>query len=178
MNYGHDILLDASTDSANIDDELLLAVWFDSDCADEMVHIRTSLLKVDSPDSTTAQGISDSLLTGLQTPGIESISEEECTKLVGIGTDGASACLAANGLKGMVEEKVSWIFWMWCLAHRLELAVKDALKGTAFDDIDEMLRLYYQYENSPKKCRELEHVISNLRECVEFESSGKKTFKS
>ena len=68
---------------------------------------------------------------------------------------------------------------MWCLAHRLELAVKDALKGTAFDDIDEMmLRLYYLYKNSPKKCRELEHVISNLRECVEFESSGKKPLRA
>ena len=29
--------------------------------------------------------------------------------------------------------------WMWCLAHRLELAIKDALKGTTFDEINEML---------------------------------------
>ena len=36
---------------------------------------------------------------------------------------------------------------MWCLAHRLELAIRDALKGSPFDDVDEMLLcLYYLYE--------------------------------
>ena len=50
---------------------------------------------------------------------------------------------------------------MWCLAHRMELAVKGALKGTSFDDIDEMLlRLYYIYEKGPKKCCELNDVVS------------------
>ena len=43
---------------------------------------------------------------------------------------------------------------MWCLAHRLELAIKDALHGTAFDLVDEMLlRLYYLYEKSPKNAQ-------------------------
>ena len=38
---------------------------------------------------------------------------------------------------------------MWCLAHRLELAVKDAVKATAFASIDDLLlRLYYLYEKS------------------------------
>ena len=33
---------------------------------------------------------------------------------------------------------------MWCLAHRLELAVKDSPKATAFEVIDELLlRLYH-----------------------------------
>ena len=42
---------------------------------------------------------------------------------------------------------------MWCMAHRLELAVKDAFKKTSFDFVDEMLlRLYLLYENSPKRC--------------------------
>ena len=37
------------------------------------------------------------------------------------------------------------------MAHRLELAVKDALKQTSFDLIDEIfLRLYLLYENSQK----------------------------
>ena len=45
-----------------------------------------------------------------------------------------------------MEEELEWIFWMWCLAHRLELAIKDALTGTFFDSLDEMLlRLYYLY---------------------------------
>lgn len=40
-------------------------------------------------------------------------------------------------------------------------------------DIDEMLlRLYYIYEKSLKKCRELDDVVSELKQCVEFESGG------
>ena len=40
----------------------------------------------------------------------------------------------------------------WCLAHRLELSIKDALCSTHFKAIDELLlQVYYVYENSPKK---------------------------
>ena len=59
-----------------------------------------------------------------------------------ISADGASA---AGGLKGLVEKELPWVFWNWCLAHRLELAIKDALKNSSFDLIDEiLLRLYYK----------------------------------
>ena len=62
---------------------------------------------------------------------------------------------------------------MWCLAHRLELAVQDALKHTTFDLIEEMLlRLYYLYERSPKKCRELEEVVVDLKQCLSFDGNG------
>ena len=58
---------------------------------------------------------------------------------------------AAAGLKRLVEGELQWIFWLWCLAHRQELALKDARKGTVFDLVDDMLiRLYYVYEKSPK----------------------------
>ena len=60
------LLLDGSTDSASIDNEILLAIWFDSESSDEKVHTRMSLLKVDCPDSVTAKGLFDSLLSGLQ----------------------------------------------------------------------------------------------------------------
>ena len=37
------------------------------------------------------------------------------------------------------------------LAHRLELSVKNALKGTFFKEIDGLLlEVYYEYEKSPK----------------------------
>ena len=84
-------------------------------------------------------------------------------------TDGVSANIAAGGLKGLIESKLSWMFWMWCLVHRIELAIKDALNGTAFEMIDEMLlRPYHLYETSPKKCRELEEIVSDLKECLSF----------
>ena len=47
------------------------------------------------------------------------------------------------------------------------------LGSKLFKDIDEMLlRLYYLYEKSPKKCRELEDVVSELKEVYEFPKTG------
>ena len=61
-----------------------------------------------------------------------------------------------------------WIVVLWCLAHRLELALKDALKSTYFSEADELLlRIYYLYEKAPKKCRELDKVVEELKECLE-----------
>ena len=108
---------------------------------------------------------------GLQHLGIQLLTKESCSRLVGIATDGASVNMAAHGLKGLVENELEWIFWMWCLAHRLEL---DALKGTSFDFIDEvLLRIYFIYEKSPKKCRELESIVNDLKEVFNFFDEGK-----
>ena len=100
-------------------------------------------------------------------------------KLVGIGSDGASANIARGGLKGFVQSQCEWMFWMWCMAHGLELAVKDALVGTAFDAVDDMLlKLYYLYEKSPKKCRELTEVVSDLKECIDVDEAGIKPIRA
>ena len=67
--------------------------------------------------------------------------------LVGFGTDGAAANISKH--KGLIEKELHRIFWMWCLAHRLELTVKDCLTGTVFDSVGEMV-LKHLYEKSPK----------------------------
>ena len=51
-------------------------------------------------------------------------------KLVGFGTDGAAVNLAEGRLKGQLKQVAPWMEMVWCLAHRLELAFKDALKNT------------------------------------------------
>ena len=83
--------------------------------------------------------------------------------------------LGARALKGLVKEERPRIVVVWCFAHRLELAIKDALKNTFFYTINErMLRLYYIYRKAPKKCRELED-LTELSECLdifEFPTSG------
>lgn len=113
------------------------------DGSDEKVHSRMSFFAVSRPEEVTSEGLIACLQTALGRLGISAINSEACRFLVGIGTDGASANIAAAGMKGLVEKEVPWVFWMWCLAHRLELAVQDALKHTWFDHIEEMLlRLY------------------------------------
>lgn len=85
--------------------------------------------------------------------------------MVGFGYDGTNANIAEGGLKGILVHEMSWILVFWCLAHRLELAIKDALKSTLYDDIDKvLLRLYYIYEKSPK---ELEDIVTELKYCFD-----------
>lgn len=154
------MLLDGSTDTANIDNELILIVWCDVNSSDEQIHTRMDYLTIVRPQSVSGEGLFNVLESGLQSLGIDRITAETCKKLVGVGTDGASANIAASGLKGHMESHLRWIFWMWCMAHRLELAMRDALKSTTFDMIDDLLlRLYYLYDKSPKKCRELEEIM-------------------
>ena len=54
------------------------------------------------------------------------------------------------------EDYAPWLTVTHCSNHRLELAIKDVLKGSFFDEIDTMLlKLYYFYKKSPKRLREL-----------------------
>ena len=56
-----------------------------------------------------------------------------------------------------------WIVVFWCFTHRLELALNDALANTCFPAIDELLLpIYYLYKKAPKKCRELDDVVTEL----------------
>ncbi len=124
--------MDGSTDQSNTDNELLLVLWCDPNGADEKIHTRMSVLSVHKPQHVTAQGLLQSLQYGLQCLGIQSVTKDACSKLVGIATDGAPVNVASNGLKGLVERELDWIFWMWCLAHRLELAIKDRCTSQHF----------------------------------------------
>ena len=137
------LLLDGSTDDGNVDKELVLVVWFDKNGGDEKLCTRTSHFKIMRPSTVNAQGLFDTLQEVLQNLGIQAIDSEKCTRLVGIGTDGASANITGGDLNGLKEAKLPWMFWMWCLAHRMELAVRDALKMTYFSSVDGMLLNLY-----------------------------------
>ena len=92
-------LMDGSTDQSNAVNELLLVLWCDPDGVDEKIHTRMSYLAIHKPQHVTAEGLFESLKYGLQCLGIQSVTKEACSKLVGSATDGASANVAGNGLK-------------------------------------------------------------------------------
>lgn len=112
------LLLDGSTDKGNIDNELILVVWRDVNGTDERVHTKMSYFRVSRPQSVSAEGLFTLIGHTLQLLGVEAINDSECKKLVGVGTDGATANIAGMGLKGLMEKELPWLFWMWCLAHR------------------------------------------------------------
>ena len=93
-----------------------------------------------TPLHTNTEGVFESPQQGLQLLGISCVTQEVCSNLVGIATDGASSNVATNGLRGLVQEKLPWVVWMWCLAHRTELAINNAFSHTpCFKLIDDML---------------------------------------
>ena len=54
-----------------------------------------------------------------------------------------------------------------CFNHRFELAIKDAFKGTFFDDIDTRLtKLFYLYQKRPKRLCELKEFAKIYEKSV------------
>ena len=102
--------------------------------------------------TSDVDGLFKSLKCGLECLGDDTVNKKVCKKLVGIATDETSVSIASECLKGLVEQEFWWIFCMWCLAHRLELAIDDELDHHIFfKSIDKMLlQLYHSYEKSPK----------------------------
>ena len=55
-----------------------------------------------------------------------------------------------------MKEEMPWIAFVWCMAHRLELVIQDTVKDKFFDKIDDIiLRIFYLYQKSPKKLKQL-----------------------
>ena len=115
----------------------------------------------------TAAAIFEKLMVFLTETGI---SEEILLRqLIGFCSDGAS-CMTGQfqGVAKLFRDKIPHIKSFHCMAHRLELAVKNAVDSVNFishfrDFID---AVYKMYSLSPKNERELEAIASKL--CVEL----------
>jgi len=91
--------------------------------------------------------------------------------LVGRGTDGTSVNIAQHSsIKANLCRTIPWIYWSWCITHRLELASKVSPLFKCIEDL--LLRLYYLYEKSPKKVRELKSIVEDLQLVFEFKGHG------
>lgn len=183
----YSFLMDGSTDAGNIEQELVVLQLCKIDDASEEIKSYTRYLSVASPKSVDARGLLRCLSHCLSPLGIEDILDQKSVLetegrpvLIGGGTDGASANISEqNGMMGLMQSAHPWLVWAWCYAHRLELACKNALTSTTFKSIEEMLlRLYFLYEKSPKKIRELEEIVEDLKEVFEFPPSGNKPIRS
>ena len=86
-------------------------------------------------------------------------------KITFLLSDGANVNFGKeSGLIAVLQEKRLWVVFIWCFSHRLELALKDALKQE-FDPINETLKnMYYLYETSRKKLRELKKLYQLLKD--------------
>ena len=113
----------------------------------------------------TAVGIAaelDSFLTGL---GIFNWK----SKLVGLGTDGASVNVGCHGgLGAILKQEIPYLLQIHCIAHRLELAVLDTCKHVEFvgnfqETIKSVLKFY---SHSSKRVNELSEVGNALTSAI------------
>ena len=75
------------------------------------------------------------------------------------------------------ESGQEWLPFVWCLSHRLELALKDAL-ADVMEPIKKCLtNLFYLYKKSSKKLRELRKLHKVLAEVYVFENGRVKPSK-
>uniref|UniRef100_A0A1X7SRW2 DUF4371 domain-containing protein n=1 Tax=Amphimedon queenslandica TaxID=400682 RepID=A0A1X7SRW2_AMPQE len=128
---------DATTDTGNAEVELFLALYFDPYTTDGTVYVENVFLSARYLESGTGEGLYAAFKRAMQHMNISDWK----MKMIGFGCDGASANIAEGGLYGILKEEVPWIFMFWCLAHHLELSVKDALGSTYFKTI--LMRLHY-----------------------------------
>ena len=101
--------------------------------------------------------------------------------MVFLASDGASV---NSGLKnGLItkfqESGLDWVAFVWCLSHRLELALKDSLGEEHMKEISTCLtNLFYLYKQSSKKLRELRQLHSVLKNVYMFENNQVKPAKA
>nr|XP_047140930.1 zinc finger protein 862-like [Hydra vulgaris] len=156
----YSVLCDGSTDSSVIENEVVYALYFDPQpVGSDAVEIRTSFLDIKYLESGKAQGVVKVLeecFVNLLTP----------IKCIGFPSDGAALNRGdQSSVKTILREKSPWLVFVWCVAHRLDLAIADALKDTEFDLVDEIiLRSYCLYQKAPKKLRQLRELYTVLKD--------------
>ena len=85
--------------------------------------------------------------------------ESALEKIVFLSLDGVSvSCGKNSGVIKLLEEEYPWISFTWCFGHRLELALKDALK-TYMETVNKtLIHLCYLYTKSSQKHLELKNL--------------------
>ena len=71
------ILMDGTYASGNIDNEILLVVWCDTEASDEKVHTRMTYFSLTRPKCVTGTGLFQCLEASLQALRISAINAEE-----------------------------------------------------------------------------------------------------
>ena len=117
-------------------------------------------LKLVEPANTKVDGILAAINGAFAAFGFS--AKEYKQNMIGFGSDGASVMMGAR--RGVielfkVEGQADWTLSVWCLAHKLELGVKDCFKGTFMDNVTETLTLIcYFYKGSAKHNKEVSEV--------------------
>ena len=151
------ILFDRSSDKSLLEREVLSLRLVENGLS------RMKLLGVVEPSSGTGENIYKGIISKCEEHGLR--LNKSC---IAAGADGAAVNFGSNaGVLTRINADVPWLVHIHCVAHRLELALKDAFKGIYFEEIDDlMMQLYYMFKRSAKKWKQLRATAEILQEHV------------
>lgn len=166
------ILCDGSTDKSITEQEVIFVIFVDPETNLPVMKF----FEVAAPEnSQDAVGLKDSIISAFKRHDLESVIK----KMVFLSSDGASVNSGSkSGLIRLFQETYPWVSFIWCFSHRLELAIKDALKEFLEPVEASLLHLYYLYTKSSKKHRELKILYQDLKDQFEMYGGGVKPVKS
>ena len=137
------------------------------------MKINVAFLSLQDLPSQDASGIYEAIKKAFTEVGLENCLD----KIVFLALDGAAVNTGLkNGLIKLIRDDRPWVGFVWCLAHRLELGIKDALSDWIKPVEVNLQYLYYMYEKSSKKPRELKELFSVLNEVYVFENQEVKLY--
>jgi len=172
----YSILFDGTTDSSITKQEATFVLYFDPDgeLTDNInqepeIAVKTRYLSLQCLPSSTAQGVVYGIENALSDAGLKDVTATTPPVHVRLGGDGCSTNRGEKGVKAILKKEYLWFLFVWCIAHRLKLALKDTFSGTYFIEIDDcLLKLYYLYEKSPKRLRSLQELSNIYKDSLEF----------
>lgn len=166
----YSLIIDAGTDSGVKENEAMNVRFID--CKTGLQS--TKLLGLVELEHAYADGTVQAInkaLTSAEFPVVEN-------HLIGFCADGASVNFGkTGGVQKKLTDMVNWLIPIWCLPHRLELAVMGMLKKSPQADLvlEKLHLIYKTYHYSPKSRRELKALAEDLQVSVRQPSRVKGT---
>lgn len=146
------LFCDGSTGKSESEKEIIMAK------VRKDFYPRIYFLKLEEPPNTKAIGIVQAINNAFTEIGMPDYKQ----KLIGFCSDGASVMMGVRrGVISLLKEEgnIPWLLSVWCLAHKLEFAVKDSFKDTYMTTVvDNLTSIYYFYKGSAKRNKEASDI--------------------
>ena len=164
-------MVDQLTNSV-IEQEVLYVIFTDPETFKPTMKFFEVVAPADSQD---APGLKNAIFATFHKHSLESV----LSKIVFLSSDGASVNSGKDsGLIRLLQEDFPWISFICYFSHRLELALKDALKEFAETVDTSLMHSFYLYKKSSKKHRELKNFYHLLEGKFKMYSAGVRPLKA
>ena len=126
----YSVLCDGSTANSVKENEVIYTLYFDPvPLGSDSIEVKIAFFEMNYLNDQSASRLTAAIKSSFQSIGIT-----KTNKLIEFMSDGASVNRGdKNSVKTLLRENSPWLVFNWYIAHRLELAIENALQGTIFD---------------------------------------------